>query len=55
MIQRRQGNSRKTSASDFIDYTKAFDYIDHHKLWKILKETERLSLEKPICRTRSNS
>ena len=23
----------------FIDYTKAFDYVDHNKLWKILKET----------------
>ena len=22
----------------FIDYTKAFDYVDHNKLWKILKE-----------------
>ena len=22
----------------FIDYAKAFDYVDHHKLWKILKE-----------------
>ena len=22
----------------FIDYTKAFDYVDQHKLWKILKE-----------------
>ena len=22
----------------FIDYTKAFDCVDHHKLWKILKE-----------------
>ena len=21
-----------------IDYAKAFDYVDHHKLWKILKE-----------------
>ena len=21
----------------FIDYTKAFDYVDHNKLWKILK------------------
>ena len=21
------------------DYTKAFDYVDHNKLWKILKET----------------
>ena len=23
----------------FIDYAKAFDYVDHNKLWKILKET----------------
>ena len=22
----------------FIDYTKAFDYVDHNKLWKALKE-----------------
>ena len=22
----------------FIDYTKAFDYVDHNKLWKVLKE-----------------
>ena len=22
----------------FIDYTRAFDYVDHNKLWKILKE-----------------
>ena len=24
----------------FINYTKAFDYVDHNKLWKILKEME---------------
>ena len=24
----------------FIDYTKAFDYMDHNKLWEILKEME---------------
>ena len=24
----------------FIDYAKAFDCVDHHKLWKILKEKE---------------
>ena len=24
----------------FIDYTKAFDCVDHNKLWKILKEME---------------
>ena len=23
----------------FIDYTQAFDCVDHNKLWKILKET----------------
>ena len=22
----------------FIDYTKAFDYVDHNKLWKTLQE-----------------
>ena len=22
----------------FIDYAKAFEYVDHHKLWEILKE-----------------
>ena len=22
----------------FIDYAKAFDYVDHNKLWEILKE-----------------
>ena len=22
----------------FIDYAKAFDYVDHNKLWKILKK-----------------
>ena len=22
----------------FVDYTKAFDFVDHNKLWKILKE-----------------
>ena len=44
----------------FLDYTKAFDYVDHNKLWKILKEMGipdhlDLPLEKPICRSGSNS
>ena len=30
-------SSRKTSIC-FIDYAKAFDCVDHNKLWKILKE-----------------
>ena len=40
----------------FIDYTKAFDCVDHNKLWKILKEmvqTTYLPPVKPICRSRS--
>ena len=24
----------------FIDYAKAFDFVDHNKLWKILQEWE---------------
>ena len=43
----------------FIDYPKAFDCVDHNKLWKILKEMgmpDHLTpLEKPICRSGSNS
>ena len=34
---RKPGNSRKTSTC-FTDYTKAFDYVDHNKLRKALKE-----------------
>ena len=30
--------SRKNIYFCFIDYAKAFDCVDHHKLWKILKE-----------------
>ena len=42
----------------FIDYAKAFDCVDHNKMWKILKETGRppdLPLEKSVCRSGSNS
>ena len=34
---KKQESSRKTSIC-FIDYAKAFDCVDHTKLWKILKE-----------------
>ena len=34
---KKQESSRKTSISA-IDYAKAFDCVDHNKLWKILKE-----------------
>ena len=29
---------QKTMYFCFIDYVKAFDCVDHHKLWEILKE-----------------
>ena len=35
---KKQESSRKNSYFCFIDYAKAFDYVDHNKLWKILKE-----------------
>ena len=31
---------QKNIYSCFTDYAKAFDCVDHHKLWKILKEME---------------
>ena len=34
---KKQESSRKTCFC-FIDYAKAFDCVDHNKLWKILKE-----------------
>ena len=43
----------------FIDYAKAFDCVDHNKLWKILQEMETrppdLPSEKSVCRSRNNS
>ena len=36
---KKQESSRKNLYFCFIDYVKAFDYVDHNKLWKILKET----------------
>ena len=43
----------------FIDYVKAFDCVDHNKPWKILRDGNTrppdLPLEKPVCRSGSNS
>ena len=45
----------------FIDYAKAFDCVDHNKLWEILQEMGipdhllDLPLEKSVCRSGSNS
>ena len=35
---KKQENSIKQFYFCFIDYAKAFDCVDHSKLWKILKE-----------------
>ena len=35
---KKQESSRKTFVFCFIDYAKAFDCVNHNKLWKILKE-----------------
>ena len=43
----------------FIDYTKAFDCVDHNKLENSEREGNTrppdLPLEKPVCRSGSNS
>ena len=44
----------------FIDYAKAFDCVDHNKLWKILKRDGNtripdLPLEKSVSTSGSNS
>ena len=54
------GEFQKNVYFCFIDYVKAFDYVDHNKLWKIMKEMGipghlNLPLEKPVWRPRSNS
>ena len=42
-----------------IDYAKAFDCVDHNKVWKISIDGNTrapdLPLEKPVCRSGSNS
>ena len=35
---KKQDSSRKNICFCFIDYTKAFDCVDHNKLWKILQQ-----------------
>ena len=37
-LLKKQESSRKNNYFCFIDYAKAFDWVDHNKLWKILKE-----------------
>ena len=37
-IMEKAKESQKNTCFCFIDYAKAFDCVDHNKLWKILKE-----------------
>ena len=43
----------------FMDYSNSFDCVDNNKLWKILQDGNTrppdLPLEKPVCRSGSNS
>ena len=48
---KKQESSRKNIYFCFIDYAKAFDCVDHNKLWKILKEME--IPDKLICLLRN--
>ena len=56
---KKQESSRKKEIYlCFIDYAKDFDCVDHNKLWEILKGMgvpPDLPLEKPVCRSGSNS
>ena len=56
-ITEKQRHCRKTSAS--FTMLKAFDYVDHNKLWKILKEMGILNhltcLLRTVCWSRSST
>ena len=55
---KKQESSRKTSSSALLT-AKAFDCVDHNKLENSERDVNArppdLPLEKPICRSRSNS
>ena len=58
-IIRKAGEFQKNIYFCFIDYAKAFDYVDHNKLENSERDGNTrlpdLPLEKPICRSGSNS
>ena len=39
IIEKAREFQKKNTFFCFIDYAKAFDCVDHNKLWKILQET----------------
>ena len=65
-ITEKVGEFQNNIYFGLIDYAKAFDSMDHNKLWKILQEIfweyssgnsiqPDLPPEKSVCRSRSNS
>ena len=59
-IMEKAGEFQKNIYFFFIDYAKAFDCVDHNKLWKSSSgdgniRPPDLPLEKPVCRSGSNS
>ena len=56
---KKQKSSRKNIYFCFIEYAKAFDYVDHNKLENFERDGNtrqpELPLEKPICRSGSNN
>ena len=58
-IMEKAREFQKNNYFCFIDYAKAFDCVDHNKLWKILRDGNTrppdLPLEKSVCRSGSNS
>ena len=57
---RKSKKFQKNTYFYFTDYTKAFDCVDHNKLWKILKRNGETRLpdlppEKSVCRSKSNT
>ena len=55
----KKENSRKNIYFCFIDYAKAFDSVEHNKLENFERDGSTrppdLPLEKPVCRSGSNS
>ena len=58
IIEKAREFQKKNIYFCFTDYAKAFDCVDHNKMWKILKEMgipTDLPLEKCVCRSGSSS
>ena len=58
-IIEKAGEFQKNIYFCFIDYSEAFDCVDHNQLWKFLMRWDtrvpHLPLKKPVCKSRNNS